>query len=254
MTHFDWAASSALVWEFTPNHFLRGAVSRAFRRPTMFEEFVYGPTAGDIHGNDSLSNETLVSYEIGYRGQLDKNLSVNVEGYLNKDKNMIARKYDDFTSWFLRYRNAYDVTTYGIETSMEWKPVDWWLIRGFHNYMHQTGRNELTNWRTGTTEVILPPKHRMGLTNRFNLDKSTTLNTQLYWTDVSTQYLEYIHGQPFWRLDIRLARRFWNDQAEIAVGANNLLDRRHYEGGYDWGTNKYNEVPQMFYVQFFYKF
>jgi len=274
LTHFDWAANSALVWEFTPKHFLRGAVARSFRRPTLWQMFRCGPLKykgtdgfpdGTIligEGNDSLDNETMISYELGYRGQWADNLSVNIEGYLNQDKDMMALDkalvqytptwppdWSD-TDWYDQWKNIYDVTTYGLESSIEWEPTKWWLVRGFHTYLHQTRRNELTNWRTGETGIILSPKHRVGLTNRFKLDEVTTLNTQLYWTDTATPYLEYIPGKPFWRLDVRLARRLWNDRAEIAVGGMNLLDRSHPEGGYDWGTDRYNEVPRQLYIEF----
>ncbi len=279
MTHFDWAGSVSMVWQPAPKHFLRAGVSRAFRRPTFWQMYRCGPLKyegtegfpdGVIligEGNDSLENEEMISYEIGYRGQLRENLSMNIEGYINKDNDMIALNkaltqetltwpsspWSD-TDWYDQYNNVYDVTTWGVETSLEWRPADWWLLRGFHAYIHQTKRNELTNWRTGETGIILSPKHRVGLTNRFKLDETTTLNTQLYWTDTVTPYHEYIQGEPVWRLDIRLARRFLSDRAEIAVGALGLLSRSHYEGGYDWGTNKYNEVPRQYYVQFFYAF
>jgi iron complex outermembrane receptor protein len=273
ITQSDWAGQIALVWEFTPKHFLRGSISRAFRRPTMYQDFRSSAPGANGYliqgeGNNSLDNEHMVSYEIGYRGQLQKNLYLNIEGYLNKDKDMLAKRkanveyYQPWlpgsdwteTNWYDQWDNVYSVTTYGIETSVDWKPTDWWQVRGFHAYMHQTKRNELTNWRTGETGVMLSPKHRVGLTNRFNLDSATTLNTQLYWTDTATTSYEYIQGKPSWRLDVRLARRFWNDQAEIAIGAMNLLDHYHYEGGYDWDAGEYVEAPRVFYAQFFYNF
>lgn len=273
LTHFDWAGRIALVWEMAPAHFLRGSVARAFRRPTIWQEFrsgpvKYGSTQIQGEGNDSLDNETMISYEIGYRGRWSDNLFVNIEGYLNKDQDMMALRKglvqqsqpwlpgSDWVEndWYDQWDNVYDVTTYGVETSVEWQAAPWWLLRGFHAYQHQTGRNQLTNWRTGETGIILSPAHRVGLTNRFRLDEATTLNTQLYWTDVATPYLEYIPGKPTWRFDVRLARRIWNDQAEIAVGAMSLFDRNRYEGGYDWGTGRYNEVPRQFYFEFYCKF
>jgi iron complex outermembrane receptor protein len=273
ITHYDWAASSALVWEFSQNHFLRGSASRAFRRPTMFQDFrSAAPGANNYpiqgEGNDSLDNEHMVSYEIGYRGQLQKNLHLNVEGYLNKDTDMLAKRkaqveyYQPWlpgsdwteTNWYDQWDNVYSVTTYGVETSFDWKPTDWWMIRGFHDYLHQTKRDQLTNWRTGETGIMLSPEHRVGLTNRFNLDSSTTLNTQLYWTDTATTSYEYIKGKPSWKFDIRLARRFWNNQAELAIGAMNLFEHYHYEGGSNWDGSEYYEVPRIFYAQFFYKF
>jgi outer membrane receptor for ferrienterochelin and colicin len=283
LTHYDWAGSTALVWEFTPKHFLRGAISRSFRRPTMWQEFRSGAIdyVGspaypdglriDGEGNDSLRNEHQVSYEIGYRGQWRKNLSVNIEGYIDRDSDMMAKQLlvqqsqpwlpgSDWVEndYYNQWENVYNVTTYGLETSIEWEPYEWWLIRGFYVYTHQTDRNQLTNWRTGETGIFLSPKHRVGLTNRFYLDSSTTLNTQLYWTDTATQSLEFIHGRPFWRLDVRLAKSIWNDSAEIAIGATNLIDNSHPEGGYgDWpsgGQPALTEVPRQLYFQFFYKF
>lgn len=273
ITHFDWAGETTLVWEFTPAHFLRGSVARAFRRPTLYQDFrsaAPGANGWPIQGegNDSLDNERMVSYEIGYRGQLKENLFLNVEAYLNKDSDMLAKRRalveyyqpwlpgSDWTeeNWYDQWDNVYNVTTYGVETSIDWKPAPWWLLRGFHTYLHQTDRNNLTNWRTGETGVILSPKHRFGLTNRFELDRQTTLNTQLYWTDTATSSDEYIDGKPFWKLDARLARRFWNDKAEVAVGVFNALDHSHAETGYDWATGDFNEVPRLVYMQFTYTF
>jgi iron complex outermembrane receptor protein len=258
LTNFDWAGSTALVWEFTPKHFLRAAISKAFRRPTLWEEFEIDSAAWGKFGNDSLRNEEEVSYELGYRGQWTKDLSVNIEGYINKTKDLISLATLTSPAWHQQFENVYDVTTYGLETSVDWKPVDWWLIRGFHTYMHQTDRNQLTGWGNDKMEIELSPQQRAGLTNRFYLDKSTTLNTQLYWTEGgATQSLDHIEKTgPFYRLDVRLARRFWNDTAEIAIGATNLFDKSHPEGGYDWTgpSPVLTEVPRQLYFQFFYKF
>jgi iron complex outermembrane receptor protein len=271
LTDFDWAGRMALVWEFAPKHFLRGAISKSFRRPTFWEEFVHGrfDDAGgwrdNKYGNDNLSNEEMVSYEIGYRGQWAKNLSFNVEGYINKDKDIIALSPGTAeTNWQKIFHNTYDATTYGIETSIEWRPVDWWLVRGFHTYMHQTNRKEFINGSSGELkgpkdEIMLSPQQQTGLTNRIYLDKSTTLNTQLYWNNggATTALWEQEETKPFWKLDVRLAKRFWNNSAELAIGAINLLAPSHHEGGYDdwWPSGAIlTEVPRLFYLQFFYKF
>jgi iron complex outermembrane receptor protein len=265
LTNFDWAGRTALVWEFTPKHFLRGAISKSFRRPTFWEEFVYNTWPDNKYGNDSLRNEEMISYEIGYRGQWAKNLSVNIEGYVNKDKDIIALSPNsEATNWYKIFHNTYDATTYGIETSVEWRPFDWWLVRGFHTYMHQTNRKEFINGSSGELkgakdEIMLSPQQQTGLTNCIYLDKSTTLNTQLYWNNggATTALWGQEETKPFWKLDVRLAKRFWNDTAEIAIGAMNLLAPSHREGGYDdwWPSGAIpTEVPRLFYLQFFYKF
>lgn len=261
LSYYDWAGSTALVWEFTPEHFLRGAISRSFRRPTMWEEFKTDTVKWGKFGNDSLHNEEETSYELGYRGQWAKNLSVNIEGYINKTEDLISlvTLHDQYGAWLRQqFENVYDVTTYGLETSAEWRPVDWWLIRAFHTYMHQTNRNQLTGWGNDEMEIVLSPQQRAGLTNRFYLDKSTTLNTQLYWTEGgATQSFDHIEKTgPFYRFDVRLARSIWNNTAEIAIGATNLFDKSHPEGGYDWSGSSpvLTEVPRQLYFQFSYKF
>ena len=52
---------------------------------------------------------------------------------------------------------------------------------------------------------------------------------------------------PFGRFDVRLAKKLWDDSAEVAVGVTNLQEHLHNEGVSE-------EIPRQFYVQFFYKF
>ena len=246
LTHFDWAGKTALIWEVAPKHFIRGAISRSFRRPVLYEEFAHRIDTGTTvvrQGNDALANEVLVSYELGYRGLLRENLELNIEGFINKHSNLIGIKSG-------KYENVLDITTYGVETAVNWRPYDWWLVRGFHAYEHQTGENKINDSSLGKTALWPVPHHKVGLTNRFYLDKSTTFNTQLFWYD--TFYNSRVARtmvEPYFRFDIRLARRIWNDSAELAFGVSNLTRHFHYEG-----NASLNEVPRQFYFQFFYKF
>ncbi|MFQ6034934.1 MAG: TonB-dependent receptor plug domain-containing protein [Sedimentisphaerales bacterium] len=243
LTHHDWAGRVVLIWKIAPEHFIRWAVSKSFRRPLFSEEFDYRDN-GKTLGNDSLRNERLVSYELGYRGKLKDNLELNVEGFVNRHKDLIAKKGSNPAIW----NNVLDVTTYGIETAINSKPFDWWLVRGFHAYEHQTDEKNLNDSDTGELSVWTIPKHKVGLTNRFYLDKSTILNTQLYWSD--TFFSNKHPGEtvvPYFRFDIRLGKTFWNGNAELALGINNITDQSHSEGG-DY------KVPRQIYFQFFYKF
>lgn len=244
LTHGDWAGIAALVWEVKPKHFLRGAVSRSFRRPTLREEFAYEHKGANlVEGNEDLWNETLTSYELGYRGQLADNFELNIEGFVNEHEDLIGQigtnKNND-------YFNTYDTRTYGVETAFNWKPYKWWLVRGFHVYEHQTDEKELGDLDIGKISVYSVPQHKVGLTNRFYLDNSTTLNTQLYWYDTFFDPGE-TRVDPFCRFDVRLAKRIWNNNAEIALGFTNLTDHFHDEGASA-------EIARQFYVQFFYEF
>ena len=251
ITHYDWAGRVALVREMAPKHFIRAAISRSFRRPILSEEFSYKIRTGETtvyrQGNDKLANEKLIAYELGYRGLLRENLELNIEGFVNKHSNLICLKSG-------KWQNVLDTTTYGIETAVSWRPYNWWLVRGFYVYEHQTDENQLNETSTGSVQVWPVPHHKVGLTNRFYLDKSTTLNTQLFWSDTFFNRQTLANRtmvDPYFRFDIRLARRIWNDSAEIAFGVTNLTDHFHYEGSTDTDLS---EVPRQIYMQFFYKF
>ena len=246
LARYDWAGRTALVWEAAPKHFFRAAISKSFRRPLLAEEFVHRVVDGSVtrSGNESLANEKLIAYELGYRGLLRKNLELNIEGFINKHSNLIGLKSN-------KYESVLDTTTYGIETAIDFRPYDWWLVRGFHVYEHQTDENRL-NATNIDVKVYTVPQHKVGLTNRFYLDDSTTINTQLFWSDAffdrkapATRNMI----EPYFRFDIRLAKKIWNDSAELAFGVTNLTEHFHYEGSSDL-----SEVPRQFYFQFFYKF
>ncbi len=249
LTHFDWAGRIALVWEAAPNHFFRAALSRAFRRPIFAEEFT---DQSFLQGNDSLKNERLVAYELGYRGRLAKNLELNIEGFLNKHKDLMGTtRSNNVSTW----NNVLDTKTYGLETAIDWKPYKWWLVRASHSYEHQTEDNKINNSATGRLAVFRVPKHKATLTNRFYLDDSTTLNTNLFWSD---EYLN-LSSTPkkldsYYRFDIRLARRIWNDAAELAFGVTNLTSHFHDESGLSETGLPNQKIPRQVYFQFFYEF
>jgi iron complex outermembrane receptor protein len=257
LTYFDWAGRTALVWQVRPEHFIRAAVSRSFRMPIMHEEFADvildrapNPDEYLFKGNRNLDNEELLAYELGYRGLLTENLELNIEGFLNRHKDLIGL-VDSATVYNQIKQNIYSVKTYGIETAIDYKPRPWWLCRLAHSYEHQTDENRFNDSAIGRLVSFTVPKHKLALTNRFYLDNSTTINTALFWSDKYFNYRKAgrVKIDPYFRFDVRLARRIWNDSAEIAFGVTNLTDHFHIEGG-----EHENQVPRQFYVQFFYTF
>jgi iron complex outermembrane recepter protein len=265
LTGQDWAGNAVLTWEAVPNHFLRAGVSRAFARPVMQAYFYslmpYNKTRiTERAALDGLDNEHITAYQLGYRGQIMKNLDLDIEGFYHRNTDMIG-SYEK-GSPIVRYNgNIFDVTSYGIETSLDYKPFAWWLIRGTHSYEHQTEADRMNRL---PPRLIVPsvPQHTATLTNRFYLDNSTTLNTQLFYTD--TYHLENANAVDYdaainkvdkrIRLDVHLARKIGKN-AEIAIGVKNVNDPYHYEGN---TTGKvevdYNRIVKLYYLQFYYQF
>ena len=257
ITHHDWAGFAALIREIASGHFIRASISKSFRKPVLREVFHYGidnsiDGSNLLLGNDDLLNERLISYELGYRGELSENFHLTIDGFINKHSNLIGIRSNNGTpDWNHTFDNVHDIKTYGVETAVDWMPRNWWLVRASHSYEHQTDERDLNFWQTGRLIVYPVPKHKVALTNRFYLDKSTSLNTMLFWSDTFSN-AEYRPGNvwyhrinPYFRFDARLSKRFWNDKAEFAVGVMNLTDRSHYEG-----SSELSEVPRQFYAQF----
>jgi outer membrane receptor protein involved in Fe transport len=250
LTNYDWAGRTALVWEAAPKHFFRAAVSRAFSRPIMQDYFIREEkTPGNVTllpDHSSLDNEHLISYELGYRGQVVRGVDLNIEGFYNQHRDLIGQEGTGVNPTYLR--NVLDVDTYGVETAVSYRPYSWWLVRAFHCYEHQTKENSI-NETPNRLKVDPVPQHKVGLTNRLYIDDTTTLNTQLFYVDTY-----YDHGRvssrmkvdPYIRFDLRLAKKLWKD-IDVAAGFTNLTDPWHFEHTSD-------RIPRQFYVQFYYRF
>ena len=249
LTQYDWAGRAALVWEVTPQHYLRGGVSRAFSRPVMQGYFIREEKTLDniaLFSDQNIGNEHLVAYELGYRGKVG-GVDLSVDGFYNLHTDLIGQKGTGTPPTYLR--NVLDVDTYGVETTVSFRPFKWWLVRGFHAYTHQEKQDTMNETPNRLTMDPVPP-HKAGLTNRFYLDDNTTLNTQLLFTDTFYDHgrvSSRIKADPYTRFDVRLARQFWKKTAEVAVGVTNLTDPWHTEG-----TRA--EIPRQVYVQGYFRF
>lgn len=108
----------AVVWTPIENHTFRGTINRSFLRPSYGDKFRRSPAGGlitigaidsaisqqfnvariaDINsieswnlGNPNVDVESAVSYEIGYKGIINKDLFITVDAYVNRRQNFIS--------------------------------------------------------------------------------------------------------------------------------------------------------------------
>jgi iron complex outermembrane receptor protein len=257
LTHYDWAGRAALVWEAVPNHFFRAGVSRAFSRPTLQSYFIreYKTSlALEADPNERLENEHLVSYELGYRGQLADNLDLTVDTFYNQHKDLIGQDPTDYdpstpSTKHTYVHNVLDIDGYGVEVTVDYHPFSWWFVRATHSYEHMTDRDTM-NESANRLALDPIPTHKTTLMNRFYLDKFTTLNTQLFhvsqYYDQNRASTNRLTIPPYWRFDIRLARKVLKN-VELAIGGTNVNDSYHLEHDLD-------NVPTILYFQVFAKF
>jgi len=243
LTGHDWAARAALVLEAAPEQYFRAGIARAFSRPVMQGYFIREEkTPGKIGllSDQTLDNEHLIAYELGYRGKIGP-VDLSCDTFYNLHTDLYGQKGTGRSPTYLR--NVMDITTYGLETTASFRPTGWWLVRAFHAYTHQE-KQDIMNETPNRLTFDPVPRNKWGLTNRFYMDQATTLNVQLYYTD---SY--YDHGRvanrryvdQYWKLDCRLSRRL-NKYAEVAIGATNLTDPWHFEHTSD-------RIPRQVYIQ-----
>lgn len=224
------------------NQAFRVSVARAVRTPSVIEERlnlrdVAGTapaplpptTLTDALGNSNLKPESVLAFEFGYLGRFfDNRLSANLQFYFNKVYDFITLGVSrvDLTSTPPRltanFNNRGDGDVYGIEAELGYDIAEWW--RTSVNYT-------LTRQRRFETGNF--PKNIVNFKNRFVFKKGFSAELLFNWTDNYSFFDVFaITANPIgdiFRLDVRLAQKFFKDRFEVAVVGQNLIDAPHAE-------------------------
>jgi iron complex outermembrane recepter protein len=248
---FQPSARASLAYALSDNSQIYGAVSRAFHMPPGPRRFWDLPTSAFIHVTTvrSLDPETLVAYELGYRGRHFDRLDVNT--------NVFWHSYNDLIGFQLKpgppglfqtsSDNGPSLSLYGLETDMKYALTKSWRLLG--NYTFEMLDSTVG---PGNPNPMTPPKHKFMVGTQYDVTKDFLLTGNLYYVDtvfaqVAGKYGGWQQIPPYLRLDLRAEYRFWKDKASVAVGVRNLIDDRHPEGSDT--SLALQEVPRMVYAE-----
>jgi outer membrane receptor protein involved in Fe transport len=253
---------TAFLYSPVPNHTLRVSFSRAFRAPSLINNYldtailnqVALPTGPFVFatravGNPELSEERMDAYEVGYVGTLARGLTLAANVYRNNIRDatdFYASSYytgaNPPAGWPLppqfldapplrnafpssySYRNIGQIVDKGLELAMNARPSGQWSW--FANYSYQA-TPEVKGIPANETNV--PPRHRANL--------GASWNGAAYFVNTNVSYQD----RAIWR-DV-LDSRFWGptdsfvslgaalgyrptDAITISVTGTNLLDER----------------------------
>lgn len=246
--------NSYTAWEVQPNlRLLRrmdgdriwwGAVSRAVRMPTRAERFIaidayYEGMSGGlpvfsrIYGSPDFRSEEVTAYEMGYRCQPHRSLSVDVTAFYNVYRNL--RSFEPANPFLETSPVPYIVVpvymsnklhgrTYGFEASALWNVTDSWTLKlGYANltYRLQRAPDSKDPFKFHSDSTSNTPRHQWNLSSHLNLPRGWRVDTYLFFVD-------RLFGMDFlpsyYRLDVSIGWRPTKD-VEFSLVMRNLLKR-----------------------------
>jgi iron complex outermembrane receptor protein len=172
-----------LAWNVAARTFLWAAVSKAIRSPTPFDDDVVEKSAGSVAltGNPNFEPERLTAYEIGYRGEPTKLISLSVSAFYNVYDELRSIEPSPITGFFpLKWGNGIEGDTYGLEAWASVEITDWWRlgpgVRWLHEHLwFKPGESGLL----GVAQVGDDPSTQASLRSSMDLGRAMTFDTAL---------------------------------------------------------------------------
>ncbi len=232
-TYTGWNAqpTARLLWTPTGRQAIWGAVSRAVRIPTRFDEDLRITANGTIliRGDSGFRPENLVAYEIGYRALPNPRLSLDIATYYNQYSNLRSQESPPQVIPIV-LANRLRGETYGVSLTARYQLQPWWRMTSTYSNLQKSLRPEPGSTdRTGGRQEGIDPHNQLSWRSNMDLPHKTELD---FWVrHVSGLQLLNTAGVPAYTVfDIRIGWRPTSNLELAAVGRN-LPDRRHLEFG-----------------------
>jgi len=244
-TGWEIQPNGRLLWEASDTVSVWGAVSRAVRTPSRYEQngeivvalFPPGhdrnptplPAIYSFRGSKNFKSEVLIAYELGFRTLLGEKLSIDTSVFYNEYEGL--RTSDDPTASLVvdslgpyieligTANNSLEGNTYGFETVLEWQATDSWKLIGAYSYM------EMDFVFEGSLEKYLNSfyaRHQVSLQSRLQLSRKVDADIWLTYTDkIKVQNQAEIFG-----LNIRLSWKPTEHLQFELIGQNLLHENK----------------------------
>ena len=246
--------SARLLWTPNDKQSFWAAYTHALRTPSDSEEDFYllgyiettsngTPYFARFNPNRGFAPEQLNGYELGYRHLFRQKLYVDLTGFYNHYHDLFS---EDITGQTYlednpapvhlllpaQFANGLLGYTKGIEIAPEWRPFDFWRLRGSYSFLHMNLGRTPTSQDIGTAPGIVgsSPQHEAAIETAFDITKRFQL-------DLTFRYVSALPNQMVPAYSTGDARFGWriNSHFDLSLVARNLLQREHFEDGGDPG-------------------
>jgi len=233
-----------LSWTPSDSEQLWAAVSRAIRAATPFDEDVVEKVGGVtfLEGNAAFRPERVTAYELGYRALPSSRISVSASLFYNYYDDLRSIDFGPAPAFLpLRWGNAMEGHTYGVEVWADLQLLSWWRLSPALTTLHKDLR-----FKPDAAEALGAAQSGDDPSAQASLTSSMDLPRNLTW-DASLRYVNALPDPTapgYYELDTRLAWQL-SPQLELAVVGRNLLHARHIE----YPTPDGEEIPRSFMLQ-----
>ncbi len=245
-TGFEYEPSVQLVYAPNSRQTVWASASRAIQQPAWIyaaaqvdEASVPLPGGGvavyEVSGNPQGSAPVLLDYELGYRTELSKRLTLDATGFLSNYSRL--QTVEAGTPFFSTYPappylilpntfgNLGNATDYGVEASAHWNLSRSWRISpGFSFLQMHVSRDALSNDTGFAGTAGDSPKFQAQLQSTIKLPHNVEWDTSVYYVSA----LKTGPVPAYTRLDTGFN---WHigESIDLSVGGQNLLSPRHIE-------------------------
>jgi iron complex outermembrane recepter protein len=227
-TGFEIEPSVRLAWTPDKKETIWGAISRAVRTPSRIDHDLYSPATPPyrIAGGGQVVSEKMIAYELGYRMQVDPQLSFSIATFWNDyDDLRSLEPLDPPQAFPVEASNGLRGRSIGAELTAEWRATPIWRLRAGWTELRVSSESQPGSIDRATRDsIVRDPNHQAVL--RSLLD----LSTKWEW-DADLRYVGPINKQTvpgYTELDLRLGWRpapAW----ELSLSGENLLHSHHAE-------------------------
>lgn len=234
--------SARVLWNPAVGHAIWAAASRAVRTPARADRSSVGPVGAvppfgmmpgvliTTQGSSDFDVEKMLSFELGYRGQVTETLTVDFAAFFSRYDDLrgfrggaitpILQPGPPFVTSPLVFDNSVEAHTYGAELAVTWRPFPNWRLGAGYTFT-QVHTSDDVAMQAGHT-----PHHQFNLRSYWDVTDRLELNSALYYVD----NLRSLGVPSYVRWDLQVA---WRpvDEATLTLGVQNILDDRHPEYG-----------------------
>jgi iron complex outermembrane receptor protein len=228
--------STRLLFLPDDRHSCWAAISRAACNPTQSEDSILyrqnvvpgTPTFLQLTGNPNLVAESLMAYELGFRGQPSDRFSWDIALFINNYHNLLGTTIGQpfvappYVLIPVGIVNNVGARTAGVELTATWQLRESWKIFGSYTYLDISAHGpspEIVAAAIGSS-----PNNQVYLRSSWNLGRNVDYDLIGRYVDS----LQSIGVPSYITMDMRLAWRI-RKNLEAAVVGQNLLAPHHVE-------------------------